>query len=284
MANKVAIVTDSTATIPEKWIKKYGIEFAPSLVLWDGEELRDGIDITPDDFFIRLANSSTIPTSSQPSPGDFHAIYEKLLKKGYDILSIHLSPKLSGTMDSAEQAKKMLPKENIELVNTWSVSLGEGWPILMAAKAAKAGKTLAECKKIAEDAVTHSGIYLTVNTLEFLHRGGRIGGAARLLGSVLSLKPILTVAEGQIEPVEKIRTRKKALKHLVAVVGEQIQDKSNIHMAVIHANALEDAERVMEMVKEKYDISESLITAVAPTIGTHTGPGTIGLAYMAGYK
>ncbi|MBT3240478.1 MAG: DegV family protein [Chloroflexi bacterium] len=284
MANKVAIVTDSTATIPEKWIKKYGIKFAASLVLWDGEELRDGIDITPDKFFIRLANSSTIPTSSQPSPADFKSIYEKLIKKGYDILSIHLSPKLSGTMASAEQAKQMLPKANIEIVNTWSVSMGEGWPILMAAEAAKAGKTLAECKKIAEDAVAHTGIYLTVNTLEFLHRGGRIGGAARLLGSALRLKPILTVAGGQIEPVEKIRTRKKALKRLVAVVGEEIKGKENIHVAALHANALEDAEQVMEMVKKEYDVTESLIAAVAPTIGTHTGPGTIGLAYMAGYK
>ncbi len=284
MTKKVAVVTDSTATIPPEWMEKYGIKFAPSLVLWDGEELRDVIDLSPEDFFNRLENSSSHPTTSQPTPLDFKNIYSDLLDQGYDILSIHLSAKLSGTMSSAIQAKDMLGNKNIEIIDTQSISFGEAWPVLMAVEAAEQGKSLAECTQIAEKASQHTGIYLTVKTLKYLHRGGRIGGAQRLLGSALSMKPILTIADGLIEPVDKIRTRKKALRQLVDVVVENVSGKENVHMAFLHANALEDAQKVMEMTSEKIEITNSIFSAVSPTIGTHTGPGTVGIAYMAGYK
>lgn len=280
MGRKVAIVTDSTAALPEEWLEKYQIQFAASLVLWDGDELRDGIDISPEAFFQRLANSKSMPTTSQPGPGDFKKIYEGLIDQGYDILSVHLSPKLSGTIASAEQARKLFPEHPIEIVNTWSVSMGEGWPILKAAKAIEQGADLQECKRVVEKAIQTVGIYLTVDTLEYLHRGGRIGGAQRLLGTMLSFKPILQVANGQVEPVEKIRTRKKALKRMIELVVEAVEGKENIHLAALHASALEDAKLLLELAKQEIDIKESLIASVAPTVGTHTGPGTVGIAYM----
>ena len=283
MANKVALITDSTAYIPRDWIDKYGIKVAPSVVIWDGEELRDWYDITAEEFFNRLEKSSTLPTTSQPTPAYFKSIYDDLVAEGKDILGVHISHKLSGTFSSAEQAKAMLPEANIENVDTLSASMGEGWPLLMAVRATQDGKTLAECKKIVEDASKHTGILLTVNTLEFLHRGGRIGGAKRLLGSALNLKPLLQVVDGQIEPAENVRTRKKSLNRLAELAIERIGDQRPIYMAAIHANALEDAEMVLEQVSKQLPLKEQIVTNVAPTVGTHTGPGTVGIAYMAGY-
>ncbi len=283
MGNKVALITDSTAYIPRDWIDKYGVKVAPSVVIWDGEELRDWYDITADEFFIRLENSSTMPTTSQPTPAYFKSLYDELLAEEKDILGIHISHKLSGTFSSAEQAKAMLPDANIENIDTLSASMGEGWPLLMAIKAAQDGKSLAECKAVAEEASKHTGILLTVNTLEFLHRGGRIGGAQRLVGSALNLKPILEVIDGRIEPAERVRTRKKSLARLAELVVERIGDKRPVYLAAIHANAIEDAEQVLEEIAAKLPLKARMVTAVAPTVGTHTGPGTVGIAYMAGY-
>ena len=283
MTNSVALVTDSTAYLPRDWVEKYNIPIAPSLVIWDGEELRDYIDLTAEQFFTRLAASDSLPTTSQPSPAVFKEIYEDLLAKGHDILGVHISHKLSGTFSSAEQAKAMFPEANIENIDTLSASMGEGWPLLMGLRAAKDGKSLAECRQVVEEASKHVDVLLTVNTLEFLHRGGRIGGASRLLGTALSLKPVLEINDGQVEPVENIRTRKKSLARLVEVALERIGDKQPVYLAVLHAHAREDAENVMEMIVSKLECRMNLITDVAPTIGTHTGPGTIGIAYMAGY-
>ncbi len=283
MANKVALVSDSTAYIPQEWVQKYGIKIAASLVIWDGEELRDFFDITADQFFARLAKSSTMPTTSQPSPADFKVIYEELLGKGFDILGVHISHKLSGTFSSAEQARAMFPDANIANIDTLSASMGEGWPLLMAVRASQAGKSLQECKQIVEEACKYTGIVLTVETLEFLHRGGRIGGAQRLLGTALNFKPLLEVRDGRIEPLERVRTRKKSLARVVEVAVERIGNQKPVYLATLHANARAEAEEVLEMVKSQIDVKESLITDVSPTVGTHTGPGTIGIAYMAGY-
>jgi DegV family protein with EDD domain len=283
MANPVAIVTDSTAYLPKDWVEKYNIEVAPSVVIWDGDELRDGVDITAEAFFKRLAKSPTMPTTSQPTPAYFKSIYERLLAEGKDILGVHISHKLSGTFASAEQAKALFPDASIANIDTLSAAMGEGWPLLMAVRAAQAGKSLEECRAIVEEACKHTGILLTVDTLEFLHRGGRIGGASRLIGTMLNFKPILQVLDGRIEPNERVRTRKKSLSRLVELAVENIGSKRPVYMAVIHANALEDAEAVMEMLDDKLPLKSKITTSVSAAVGTHTGPGTIGIVWMAGY-
>ena len=258
-------------------------QLQPPLVIWDGEELQDYFDLNAEQFFSRLADSDTLPTTSQPSPAAFKIIYDELLEQGYDILGVHISHKLSGTFSSAEQAKAMLPEANIENVDTLSASMGEGWPLLMGIRAAKDGKSLAECRAIVAEASQHVGVLLTVETLEFLHRGGRIGGASRLVGTALSLKPLLEINNGQIEPVENIRTRKKSLARMVDVALERIGNQQPVYLAVLHANVKHEAETVMEMISSQLECAQTLIADVAPTIGTHTGPGTVGIAYMAGY-
>ncbi len=283
MANKVAIVSDSTAYLPQDWVSNYNIKVAPSVVIWDGDELRDWYDIKADEFFTRLAKSNSLPTTSQPTPAYFKGIYEELLEDGYDILGVHISHKLSGTFASAEQARQMFPNANIENIDTLSVSMGEGWPLLMAVKAIEAGKSLQECKQIVEEASRFTDIVLTVETLEFLHRGGRIGGATRLLGTALNFKPILEVSDGRIEPLERVRTRKKSLNRLVELAIQRVGERRPVYMSTIHANAREDAEIVLEKIAEVLPLKHRVVTDVSPTVGVHTGPGTVGVVFMAGY-
>ncbi len=245
--------------------------------------MRDRIDISADEFYQRLAKSSTMPTTSQPTPAYFKKIYEDLLAEGKDILGIHISHKLSGTFASAEQARALFPGANITNVDTLSISMGEGWPLLMAVRASQDGKSLAECQAIVEEANKHTGILLTVETLEFLHRGGRIGGAARLVGTMLNFKPILEVLDGRIEPCERVRTRKKSLKRLADLVIERIGDQRPVYCAGLHGNAVEDAEAVLEMIGNAIPLKFRIVTDASPTVGTHTGPGTVGVSWMAGY-
>jgi DegV family protein with EDD domain len=284
MANKVAIVTDSTAYIPPHLSEGYEIHITPSIVIWEGKEYRDGVTIQPAEFYERLKDAKEMPTTSQPSPGDVLAVYQKLHDQGYDILAYMISDKLSGTLDSAKRAKDMLPDANIEVVDSFQASMAAGWPILEAARAAKEGANLAECTAIAKAARSHAGVILLVETLEFLHRGGRIGGAARFIGTALNFKPLLEVQDGRIESLERARTTKKAIARLVELVAERIDGKTPVHLAVLNANAPEQAEKVMALAKNIINPATCLISELSPAVGTHTGPGTLGIAYMAGYK
>ena len=279
---KIAIVTDSTAYLPKHLIDQYKITVVPLSLLWDGVVYLDGIDIQPGEFYQRLEKSKTIPTTSQATVATFTQVFERLAGEGYEILTITISSKLSGTMDSAVQARAELPDAKIELVDSFSTSLGMGMPTLMAARLAEQGASLAECKAIVEKGRDNSGLFLVVDTLEFLHRGGRIGGGARFLGTALKLKPILELANGKLEAVERVRTKGKALDRMVELVRAQINERSPVHLGVIHANAEAEAQVVLAEASNILNPVESYIVPVSPAIGTHTGPGVVGLAYMAG--
>ncbi len=280
---KVALVTDSTSYIPKELLKNVDLHIVPTIVIWAGEEMRDGVDIQPGEFYKRLASASEMPTTSQPTPNDFKTVYEKIVTGGQkDILSMHVSAKLSGTIASAQQAASMVTDANVEIVDGKSASMGTGWPLLQAAKAAGAGKSLKEVAEAARKARDHSGVLLLVDTLEFLHRGGRIGGAQRFLGTALNLKPILEVVDGAIEPVERVRTKSKAIARIVEVLEERVAGRNPVRVATIHANALDEAKQLKALVDERLKPTESVITDVSPSVGTHTGPATLGLAYMAG--
>lgn len=283
--SKVAIVTDSTAYLPPELIREYSIEVVPLHLIWGEKTYLDGVDITPKEFYERLATAKELPTTSQPSPAAFKAVYDRLLAAGYDVLSIHISSKLSGTMDSAIQAKAMLPGARIEIVDSLSTSMGMGFAVVEAARAAARGASLEECKAIAERGLRNVSVFFLVNTLEFLHRGGRIGGAAAFLGTALNLKPILELRDGRIEAIEKVRTISKATDRLLDIFAERARGKRPLRLAILHANAQEEAERLLERARQKVsvdDISEAVIVPVSPVIGTHTGPGCVGIAFMSG--
>lgn len=284
MGKPVAIITDSTTYIPDELMKDFNIHISPAIVIWEGDELRDGVDISPEEFYTRLETAKEMPTTSQPSPGDMHTLYKKLVEDGYDILVYTVSDKLSGTLDSAKRAKEMLPSANIEVLDSYSVSMGAGWPILEAAKAAKDGASLADCKEIAIAARANTDVIVMVDTLEFLHRGGRIGGAARFIGTALNFKPILEIRDGRLEPLERVRTRKKAVDRLVDLAVERIGGRGPVRLAVVNANVPEAGQELLEKANAAINPIESVITPLSPGVGTHTGPGTLALAYMIDHK
>jgi DegV family protein with EDD domain len=278
--SKVAIVTDSTAYIPPELVQKYNITVAPQILIWSGETFQDGVDIQPDEFYRRLQKATIMPSSSQVSPATFKDIFENLLAKDHDILAILISSKLSGTVDSAVQACESFPKSRIEIVDSLSTAMGMGFHVLAAAETAETGGNLAECKAIAEKARDRTGVFFTVDTLEFLYRGGRIGGGIRFFGTALSIKPILELRNGELEAVERVRTRRRALDRLVDLVEDRIAGRKPVRLACLHANASEDARSILDQINKKVNATQTIFSEVSPVIGTHVGPGTVGLAYM----
>lgn len=283
--SKIAIVTDSTAYIPKEIGADFIFHVAPLQLIWGDEQFRDGVDIQPDEFYERLQTAEIMPSTSQVTPGTFKEIYKDLSSQGYEIFSIHISSKLSGTIDSAIQAKEMLELQNIEIFDSFTTGMALGFQVLTVARAVANGASLKECVKIAQKARENSGVLLTVKTLEFLHRGGRIGGAQAFLGTMLKLKPILEVRGGKIEPAGKARTMNKAVDKMIDILIEKIDHKSPVRLAIQHANARVEAENLQSKVINalgNVEIAEIMISDVSPVIGTHIGPGVVGISFLAG--
>jgi DegV family protein with EDD domain len=280
--SNIAIVTDSTAYIPDDLIEKYDLHVVPQVLIWGEETFEDGVDILPDEFYARLANASVMPSTSQATPATFLKLYGELVPQGSQILAILISEKLSGTIPSAVQAREQFPEATIEIVDSTTTAMALGFQVLAAARAAQDGASLAECKALAEKARQHTGVVFAVDTLEFLHRGGRIGGGSRFLGTALNIKPLLEVLNGRVEAIERVRTRKKRLERLLELTEERIAGRTPLRLATLHANAAEEAQELLEQANARFGADETMLTEVSPVIGTHAGPGTVGLAYMAG--
>lgn len=280
--SKFAIVTDSTSYIPTELAQQLGITVAPQVLIWDNQTYRDGVDIQPTEFYSRLKTAKVMPSTSQVSPATVHEIFQGLVDKGLSVLGIFISSKLSGTLQSAIQAKEMMGNaaDKITLVDSQSTAMGLGFQAIAAARAAKAGASLEECATLISKAHERTGVFFAVDTLEFLHRGGRIGGAQRFIGSALNLKPILAVKEGKVEGIERIRTKTKAHDRVLELIAEQVKGKSNIRLATLHANSADDAKSLLDRAAAELSPVETLFTELSPVVGTHAGPGTVGLAYM----
>lgn len=280
---RIALVTDSTGSIPKELTDKYNITVAPQILIWGKETFEDGVNITPSEFYTRLKNASVMPSTSQVTVSKFFEIYQQLLAQDYQILSILISSKLSGTVNSAIQAKAMLPADApIEIVDSNTTAMAMGFHLLIVARAIIQGATLPECMSLAQKAAQQTGIFFAVDTLEFLHRGGRIGGAKRFLGTALNIKPILEVRDGMVEAAEQVRTRRKSLSRIVELAEKQIAGRTPVRLASLHANAPEDARVVLEEATEKLKPIETYFSEVSPVIGANAGPGVVGLVYMAG--
>jgi DegV family protein with EDD domain len=279
--SKIAIVTDSTAFLPIEFIKQYNMTVAPLVVIWDEKNFHDGVDIQPSEFYTRLKTSKTMPSTSQVSVGIMHATFQNLVSQGYEVLGIFISSKLSGTMQSAMQAREMMSagSERVTVVDSLATSMYMGFLVLAAARALEKGANMQECLAAVEKARTSSGVFFAVDTLEFLHRGGRIGGAQRFIGSALNLKPILTIKDGKVEGIERIRTKSKAHDRLLELAAERLAGKQSVRLATVHANAREDAEALLTRAAQQFNPVETVCSDLSPVIGTHTGPGTVGLVY-----
>ncbi len=282
--SKTAVVTDSTAYIPEELCKKLNITVVPLSVIWGGDTYSDGVTMKPEEFYTRLKTSKVMPTTSQAAPVDMRKAFSSMLDQGYDVMGIFISEKLSGTLDSARQARDELAsaKDKIVLFDSETIAMALGYQALALARAAANGASLKDCQKLAEQVRPNTGVYFVVETLEFLHRGGRIGGAQRFLGSALNVKPILTIQDGKVDSSDSVRTSAKAYDKVIELVAAKCAGKSNIRLATLHANAEENAKALLAKASEKLNAVESILSEVSPAIGTHTGPGTVGLAYCTG--
>lgn len=280
--NKVSIVTDSTAYLPQEYIDSLGITIVPLTVNWDGKTYRDGIDIQPDEFYTRLAKSDTLPTTSQSTVSDYSSVYDKLTREERDVLVLPISSGISGSVNSAIQARKLFPQSNIEVIDTKLVSMALGFQVLAAARAAAEGASLAECTRIAREAYDHIGVYFVVDTLKYLHAGGRIGGAKRFMGTALRIKPVLEIRDGKIEAVKSVITMNKAIEAMIELVEKDIAGQTPVRVSVFHALAGEHAKSLLETITARFNAVESILSYVSPVVGSHVGPGTLSIAFMAG--
>jgi DegV family protein with EDD domain len=278
---KVAVVVDSTAYIPPALVDQYNIHVIPQILNWEGSSLRDDVDIKPDAFYARLANAKEMPTTSQPSAGEFHEFFSKVAETAESIVAVLISKSLSGTQASAQAAADMMEGYPIEIVDSESAAMGLGYMALAAARAIEDGADYKAAAEAARALVKDMRVLFVVDTLEFLHRGGRIGGAQRLIGSMLSIKPILHLVDGKIEPLASVRTKKKALAHLMEVVSGEMAGKSNIKAAVIHAAAADDAEKFYHELKQALQPEEIHIVELSPVVGAHVGPKALGVVFFA---
>ena len=279
--DRVAIVTDSSACVPKEVIKQYGIHILPLILIFEDRSYRDGVDITSQEFYELLKKAKKVPTTSSPSPGEYLEAFREVAKQASDILCITLPPHLSMAFDSATQAREMaresIPHVNITVFPSRSAALAEGFIAQAAARAADSGKDLSQVVQAAQDMMDRVNAIAMLDTLYYLAKGGRIPKAAAWAGSLFKIKPILD-ATGDVRLLERCRTRKRAMQRLLYIMRQRSGGKP-ICVNLMHANAPEEAERLKADILSQFDCVEFYVTDFTPVIGTHTGPGSIGLSF-----
>jgi DegV family protein with EDD domain len=273
--SQIKIVTDSTAFLNKETLEQYGIEVVPLYVNFTNEIIVDGtVDNTA--FFEKIRKTQEIPFTSQPSPGDFVKVFERIVQEGNEIISIHISSGISGTVESANTAAKMVDEVRISVFDSHSTSGGLAMLVMAAAKAVEEGKTRDEIVAMLKKLKSTLRVLFIPETLEYLKKGGRIGGAQALLGTLLQIKPVLCLQEGKIEPLDKVRTMKKALER---IVNELPTAAEGLQAAVINAESWENSQKLVELIQERLPGIAINKYEISPVIATHTGP-VVGLAFM----
>jgi DegV family protein with EDD domain len=278
---QVAVVTDSTAYLTPELIDRHGVEVVPLYVVFGGDRTLRETDITDyPSFFEELRSAESLPTTSQPSVGDFTGVYEPLLASGSDIVSIHISGGLSGTPEAARQAAEALERdgkggERIRVIDSTTAAGGLGLLVLAAATAAAAGASAEEAEQRVSEAREGLKMWFAIDTLEFLKRGGRIGAASAWIGSTLKVKPILTV-ENDMTPVERVRTSSRMFERMVDYARQRHESGAD-GWAVQHINAPEQAGRLEERCREIFECDPLIASEIGPVLSAHTGPGLLGV-------
>jgi DegV family protein with EDD domain len=279
--SRVALVTDSTSYLPAELVERHGIEVVPLYVVFGGDRTVPEVEITDyEAFFEELRGADAPPTTSQPSVGDFTAAFEPLLADGREVVSIHISGALSGTLEAARQAKEALERdgkggERIEVVDSNTAAGGLGFMVLAAAKAAADGAGAREVAEHVAEARRELKIWFAIDTLEFLRRGGRIGAASAWIGSTLKVKPILTV-ESELTPVERVRTSSRAFERLVDY-ARQRQESGADAWSAQHIAAPEQCAALVDRCTEIFGHGPTIVSEVGPVLAAHTGPGLLGV-------
>jgi len=280
---KVAILTDSTASIPEKMLKELNIHTVAYYIHRGQEVLRDLVTIQREEFLNWLRTARALPTTASPGPGDYLEAYRSLAEKGSDgIVSIHMTSKGSGAYQAATVAQSMMQEQGsavrIEVIDTRNVSLCQGWMAIEAARAALAGLRLDEIVERVKNMIPITRMVQTADTLKYLYMGGRIGKAKHLVGTLLNIKPLIGMEDGIIVPLGTARSRGQAYQMMVDKIEEAV-GKSKIKIAYVHAGARQEVEKIKKMVEVRLNAVESVIAELSPALAVHTGPGTAGLCY-----
>lgn len=276
---RIKIVTDSTCDLDPATLREYKITSVPLKVYFGEKEYRDGIDITSEEFYKMLKTSPYHPRTSQPSPYDFLECYKSLKSEADRIISIHISSKLSGTYNSALIAKKMVDIP-VDVIDTEGASIMVGFIAKEAARASLEGKSREEIIELINYLKEKIKIYFSVDTLEYLQKGGRIGKAAAFLGGLLNIKPILTLKEGVIVPVDKVRGKDRVYSRLLELVRQE-NINGPLNVAIMNSNAPDEANKLKNMLLNEFQVKEIITANVGPVIGTHTGPGVIGVVFYS---
>ncbi len=279
MKNGIALLTDSTCDIPQKFLDEYGIQVVPLTIIWGGDQFLDGVNLTATDFYKRLETDPTIPTTSQPTPQQMVEAYETAINNGAEeILIITISSAMSGTHESAKAAAALVDFP-VRVLDSKANSMSLGWQVLAAARAREKGGDLQAMVDAADQARSTMVYIITLNTLEYLHKGGRIGGASHFIGNLLNLKPQISVdhKSGEVAGGRRSRTRKKALNDLFVDFFDQIDQEKPLRIAVLHNAALEEAETLAEKIKSDIIPEEIIISIVSPVLGVHTGPRAVAI-------
>ena len=274
----VRIVTDSTADLPTDLVRELDITVVPCNVHFGQETFLDGVELDADRFYERLATEAQLPTTSQPSPGAFLDVYRGLLEAGHQVVSIHLSSKLSATMDSALQAKGQLGDAPLEVVDSQQVSLALGLAVTAAARAVKDGASYEDALQVTHRALGQVQFFALLDTLEYLRRGGRIGKVRGFVGSLLRVRPMITAREGMVESLTNVRSRAQGIQHMLTIAEERTPLQQ---VAVMHSTTPQEADELAERVRSLVPGGNVIRARVGPVLGTHAGPGAIGIAVQS---
>ncbi|MEA3423481.1 MAG: DegV family protein [Bacillota bacterium] len=277
----IKIITDSTSNIPESLLKEYDVSVVSLSVVFNDEVYKE-VEISNEDFYKKLKESKEMPTSSQPSIEEFYNIFEQSIIEKQDIIGVFISSDMSGTFSTAHLAKNMViekyPDAKIELLDSRSNCMQLGYAALIACRLAKEGKSFSDVVEGVKDNIKRSKFVFIPDTLEYLKKGGRIGSAGALLGSILQIKPILTVADGKTDVLGKVRTKKRAIEKMVDLLIKDIQEFGLGEVIIHHINCEEEAKKLAEYIGDKIEQVIS-VCPIGPVIGVHVGPGTVGIAY-----
>lgn len=281
----IQVITDSSVNMPPKLRQDLNIAVVPLKAIFGTTEYHDEVDLTNEQFYKMLPNAKEHPTTSQPSAGDFIQVYRPILESGKEIVSLHLSSKLSGTYASACAAKTELENQfkqalPITIVDTPWISMALGLLCIAAAQAAAAGKSTDQVIATVNALIPKLNVIFVLDTLEYLKRGGRIGSASAMLGTLLHFKPMLEIKNGVVEPLEKPRSRAKAIQRLIEIMEARTGGKP-VHASVLHAQSPNDAAALEKLVRSKFECQDFYMAEIGPVLGVHTGPNALGLAFYA---
>ncbi len=283
MTPPIAILTDSTCDIPEELIRHYGIKVVPQVLVWEDRIYRDRVDITPQEFYRRLESERSLPTTTQPGPADFEDIYQEARREGAgEIIILTVSSAMSGTFRSAKQAAERIGIP-IHVIDSKGPTMSLGWQVLAAARARLQGADLHQILLDVESVRRQLAQIVCLDSLEYLYRGGRIGSAARMMGNLLNLKPLVQINHetGTVESSGQARTRKKSIEMLIQRFFEQLKQGNLLRVAVLHGNAPEEAAAIAERIHREFSPYELLINITGPVLGINTGPRALALC---GYR